>query len=215
MKKLKVPYLAALDVLDLSSVSFLLEKQATREYINTVNWPESYPYKPIVAFDLARTDKNLYIRYFVKGNSLKALAGKDGDPVHRDSCVEFFVKPEKSRQYTNFEFNCRGVCDAAHRMSRQEKISLTAEEYAGIRRLSSVTESQPFDEKTGVFSWELIVSIPFVTMGVDPDKLPEKLLANFYKCADDTQDPHFLSWNPIDLPEPDFHCPNFFGEIYL
>lgn len=89
MKKLKVPYLPALDVLDLSSVSFLLEKQATREYIDSVNWPENYPYKPIVAFDIARTDKNLYLRYFVKGNSLKALADKDGQPVHRDSCGIF------------------------------------------------------------------------------------------------------------------------------
>ncbi|WP_449033796.1 carbohydrate-binding family 9-like protein, partial [Prevotella sp.] len=24
---------------------------------------------------------------------------------------------------------------------------------------------------------------------------------------------HFLSWNPIDLPAPDFHRPDFFGEI--
>jgi hypothetical protein len=22
-----------------------------------------------------------------------------------------------------------------------------------------------------------------------------------------------LSWNPIDLPSPCFHCPDFFGEI--
>ncbi|WP_262895053.1 carbohydrate-binding family 9-like protein, partial [Parabacteroides distasonis] len=27
--------------------------------------------------------------------------------------------------------------------------------------------------------------------------------------------PHFVSWSPIDLPEPNFHCPEFFGEIYL
>lgn len=67
MKKLKVPYLVTLDVLDLSSVGFLLENKAQREYIDVINW-EEYPYKPIVAFDIARTDENLYIRYFVKGN---------------------------------------------------------------------------------------------------------------------------------------------------
>ncbi len=214
MKTLKVPYLPALDVLDLSSVSFLLEKQATREYIDSVNWPENYPYKPIVAFDIARTNKNLYLRYFVKGNSLKALAEKDGQPVHRDSCVEFFVKPEDSRLYTNLEFNCIGVCDAAHRLSRNEKVPFTQEEYASIRRHSTI-EHKPFEEKLGVFSWELVVAIPFATIGVDSNNLPEKLMANFYKCADNTKDPHFLSWNPIDLPSPDFHCPDFFGEIYL
>ena len=62
MKKLKVPYLVTLDVLDLSSVGFLLENKAQREYIDVINW-EEYPYKPIVAFDIARTDENLYIRF--------------------------------------------------------------------------------------------------------------------------------------------------------
>ena len=65
MKKLKVPVVETLDVLDLSSVGFLMETKAQREYIDIVNWAE-YPYKPIVAFDIARTDQNLYIRYFVK-----------------------------------------------------------------------------------------------------------------------------------------------------
>lgn len=88
MKKLKVPYLVTLDVLDLSSAGYLLESKAHREYIDVINW-EEYPYKPIVAFDIARSDINLYIRYFVKGNSLKALHNVDGSPVYTDSCVEF------------------------------------------------------------------------------------------------------------------------------
>jgi len=37
--------------------------------------------------------------------------------------------------------------------------------------------------------------------------------ANFYKCGDKLQTPHFLSWAPIDLPKPKFHCPEFFGEL--
>lgn len=78
MKKLKVPYLVTLDVLDLFISRFLLEKsKPKREYIDVIQW-EEYPYKPIVAFDIARTDENLYIRYFVKGNSLKAVHSSDG-----------------------------------------------------------------------------------------------------------------------------------------
>ena len=200
MKKLKVPYLVTLDVLDLSSVGFLLENKAQREYIDVINW-EEYPYKPIVAFDIARTDENLYIRYFVKGNSLKAVHSSDGSPVD-------------DHNYMNFEFNCIGTCDAARRQSRDIKRSLNTDEYTSIRRYSSI-ENKPFSEKTGVFSWELVVSIPFRLMGLDPENLPEKILGNFYKCADDTEYPHFVSWNPIDLPSPDFHRPEFFGEIYL
>ena len=37
--------------------------------------------------------------------------------------------------------------------------------------------------------------------------------ANFYKCGDLLPRPHFLSWNAISLPRPDFHCPEFFGTL--
>lgn len=213
MKKLKVPYLATLDVLDLSSVGYLLESKARRESIDVINW-EEYPYKPIVAFDIARSDANLYIRYFVKGNSLKAVYSQDGSPVHRDSCVEFFMKTAEDHNYMNFEFNCIGTCDAARRQSRDIKRSLSTEEYNSIQRYSSL-EQKTFTEKLGVHSWELVVSIPFTLMGLDPKNLPEKILGNFYKCADETEFPHFVSWSPIELPEPNFHCPEFFGEIYF
>lgn len=213
MKKLKVPYVATLDVLDLSSLGFVFEKRAHREYIDVINW-EEYPYKPIVAFDVARTDKNLYISYFVRGNSIKASYDLDNSPVHKDSCVEFFMKRVGDSNYMNFEFNCIGTCDAAFRESRDIKRSLLPEEYAQIRRHSTL-KHQVFSERMGIYSWGLIVSIPFTLMGLDPDNLPEKILGNFYKCADDTESPHFVSWSPIDLPEPNFHCPDFFGEIYL
>ena len=32
-----------------------------------------------------------------------------GDPVYRDSCVEFFIQPKPGRGYFNFEFNCGGA----------------------------------------------------------------------------------------------------------
>ena len=38
---------------------------------------------------------------------------------------------------------------------------------------------------------------------------------NFYKCGDKTAKPHYGCWSPIDLPQPDFHCPYFFGDLVL
>ena len=72
-----------------------------------------------------------------------------------------------------------------------------------------------FEEIKGIHTWNLIVVIPLKLMGLDPSNLPEKILGNFYKCADETMNPHFVSWSPIDLPEPNFHCPEFFWLIYL
>ena len=66
MKKLKVPYLETLDVLDLSSVGFLMEK-AQRESIDVINW-EEYSYKPIVAFDIASVYSLLCKRQFIESS---------------------------------------------------------------------------------------------------------------------------------------------------
>ncbi|MDR1403551.1 MAG: hypothetical protein LBJ60_07630 [Tannerellaceae bacterium] len=219
MNKLKIPYLPALDVLDMSSVDFLMENKSYRSYINVVNWEEKYPYKPIVVFDMARSDVYVYIRFFTRGYSLKANFSEDGSPVHEDSCVEFFMKKEDEDEYMNFEFNCIAACDASRRRSRDVKNALTSYEYADIRRYTSLEgkpfENKPFDEKKGVYTWELVVAIPLRLMGLDPENLPEKILGNFYKCADKTENPHYLSWNPITTPEPDFHRPEFFGELYF
>lgn len=213
MKKLHVPYLSVLDSLDLSSVKLLMETKASRHYIDVVNW-SSYPYKPIVAFDIARSETALYLHYFVHGHSLKASCFIDNSPVYTDSCVEFFMLRPKDSYYMNFEFNCIGTCDAAVRQSRELREPLSAAEYASIRRHTSL-EKKSFEEIDGIFSWDLTVAIPLTLMGLDPGNLPEMIRGNFYKCADDTAYPHYLSWNPVETLEPDFHRPEFFGEIYL
>ena len=83
-----------------------------------------------------------------------------------------------------------------------------------ISRWSSLG-SEPFEEKVGECSWESALVIPVSALfGHQVTLLDgQKMRANFYKCGDLLQTPHFLSWNAIQLPEPKFHCPEFFGTI--
>lgn len=39
--------------------------------------------------------------------------------------------------------------------------------------------------------------------------------ANFYKCGEKTEYPHFGVWKHPGTPKPDFHRPESFGEIVL
>ena len=39
------------------------------------------------------------------------------------------------------------------------------------------------------------------------------LKANVYKCGDKTEHPHYLAWNRVEAPAPDFHRPECFGEM--
>ena len=66
MKKLKITLFSNAGCAGFIISRFSVWKTKPSEYIDVINW-EEYPYKPIVAFDIARTDENLYIRYFVKG----------------------------------------------------------------------------------------------------------------------------------------------------
>ncbi|MDR2473527.1 MAG: hypothetical protein LBD53_08230 [Tannerella sp.] len=213
MKSLKVPFVPSLDGLDIKDVAASMETTALRESIDVINWKE-FPYKPIVVFDIARGAKEMYIHYFVRGLSLKAVADKDGQFVHIDSCVEFFMRKKDEQSYINFEFNCIGTCLAARGDSRHDRTPFEADEYLKLRRYSTV-QKLPFAELKGLYEWELTVAIPFELMGLDGANLPDMIRGNFYKCADETANPHYVTWSPIGLPKPDYHCPDFFGEILL
>ncbi|MFV0470715.1 MAG: carbohydrate-binding family 9-like protein [Paludibacteraceae bacterium] len=215
MKKLYVPYLEKLENCDLQSASEVLEETGKMDVIEHINWSERFPYRPITYFFTGYSHHSLFIKFNVKGTMLKAVYTKDLSPVYEDSCVEFFCKPVGAERYNNFEFNCIGTCNASIRKNRLENVvKLTGQELAMIERLPSIG-SKAFKEMEGMFEWELTVKIPFELMRLDGEKLPEKILCNFNKCANDTDSVHFVSWSPIFTDNPDFHRPEFFGELYF
>ena len=64
-------------------------------------------------------------------------------------------------------------------------------------------------------SWDLYYELPFSLIRLFfPDFAPEgRLRANFYKCGDLTKQEHYLSWNRVECEKPDFHRPEYFGEL--
>jgi len=213
MKKLTIPYIAELNNIDIELITDILDDYGSGDSVSEVNWRNQFPYKPITLFRIGRSDSAIFIKFQVRGNLLKAIYTEDNDPVYKDSCVEFFCKVPENEYYANFEFNCIGTCTASQRRNRHVDVQqFSKEEMHSIKRFPSIG-TKPFNEMQGSFEWELTVKIPFKLIGIDAEKLPNHLLANFYKCADDTDSPHFVSWNPIETENPDFHRPEFFGEL--
>ncbi len=212
MENLVIPFLPQLDRMSLEEAKMIMEEKATRCAVDKCNWIDAFPYKPIVMFDIAYTQENIYIHYFVRGNSLRALASQDNEYVYEDSCVEFFVRPEEDMRYHNFEFNCIGTVYAAYGADRHGRKLIDVNQLAKIRRYTSL-QPKPFPEFKGIFSWEVLFAIPFDVLGMDKDNLPESFRANVSSCADGTITPHYLTWNPIDTPQPDYHRPEFFGRM--
>lgn len=192
------------EILDSASVGF--------NNVDVVNWSD-YPYCPDVKFRIAHIGDALLLNYHVTESSVRAVAEGDQGRVWEDSCCEFFVRMEDQSEYYNFECNCVGRLLLNFGV-RGDRHPASADFLSKVKRWSSLG-SENFEERVGECSWELSLVIPVCTLFEHDikDLSGMTMMANFYKCGDLLQTPHFLSWNPIVLPDPCFHCPDFFGKI--
>ncbi|MBQ7163269.1 MAG: hypothetical protein IJR64_06725 [Bacteroidales bacterium] len=185
------------------------------EAVSETSWPE-FPYRPSVGVRLAHTGHSLLLHYKVKEDCVMACNQHDNGDIWTDSCVEFFVAPADDGLYYNIECNCIGAllvgCGPDRHDRRRADESITSQ----IGRWSSLG-SEPFPERQGPASWELMMEIPYsVFFRHHIQSLSgQTIRANFYKCGDHLSRPHYLSWRHIDTVRPDFHRPEFFGDIFV
>lgn len=198
---------------DLEEVSAKLDGLPVKYRIETLNWKE-FNYKPEVSFAIAYGEKEIFLKYYVRENFMKAEKTETNQMVCEDSCVEFFVSPEDDGIYYNLEFNPIGTCLLGTGTSRADSRRADPEIISGIRRLSS-SGSVPFTEKTGDLEWTLTLAIPLeVFFHHDIKNLKGRTFrANFYKCGDNLTVPHYVTWNPVGTKNPDYHQPDYFGTL--
>lgn len=208
-KSLSVP-LIDLENQDLDTT---LELSGARFDVDCVNWPEAFPYAPLCGGRVARTRDALVVDFRVSGLDLRARNTADNGRQWEDSCVEVFIQDPDGAPYYNFEINALGKVLACKGPERHNRTPRPVEEMEDILRFSQV-DGGPLEQE-GIHTWRVGVIIPFYLIGIDPENLPRSIRANFYKCGDKTAHPHFLSWSPVETPKPDFHRPEFFGELIL
>lgn len=181
--------------------------------IATVNWAE-YPYKPEVAFRVAHTDDAVLLHYKVTEASVRAKYAEDNGCVWTDSCVEFFSVPAADGIYYNMECNCIGTFLVGAGPERENREHAPQEVMEQVSRWASLGR-RPFEERIGECTWEVALVIPYTVFFKHRIETldGQSVKANFYKCGDELQTPHFLSWNPIRIEKPDFHRPDFFGSL--
>ena len=196
------------------SISERLEKNIPSIAVDKANW-KAFPYAPEVSFKMAHDSEKLYLKFYVTEAHILAQHSKPNTATHRDSCVEFFIDPDQSGGYYNFEFNCIGTTHLAYGPDRYERTFINPQKIKNSLFIESTLGNQPFEEKSGHFKWEMVVAIPSSIFVQHPNLTFNTLhsKANFFKCGDDTTKPHYLSWSPIDTPNPDFHQPEFFGNL--
>ena len=184
--------------------------------VENTNWPKEFPYCPKMQFGIAHTGEEFLIHYCVEEQSVRAVAQKDNDNVWEDSCAEFFISPAADGLYYNIECNCAGTLLLGVGEGRNNRQLAVPEITRQIDRWASLGRT-PFDTRDQPTRWELALRIPYTVFFrhniTSLDGLTLK--GNFYKCGDKLPVPHFISWNPIGTPTPDFHCPQFFGKLEI
>ena len=185
--------------------------------IDQVNWA-SFPYHPLAEFRIMHSETEIYLQFHVREQGARATFNYDaGSSPYRDDCVEFFMIPsDRDPSYFNLEMNCIGHGTFHYGPTRNERHRCGDEIVSQIRRESTLG-SQAFGMREGEQEWTLTIAIPkrlYAQADLDLTQFSGRTVrANFYKCGDDTAVPHFLSWNPVTTPRPNFHVPECFGEI--
>ena len=206
--KIQSTYISSRDNKTLEDVLAAVESSQAFP-ISNANWKE-FPYTPQVSFRIAHTDKALIVLFDVTEDHVRATSLESNGPVWEDSCVEVFLAVPGQEGYFNFESNCIGTSLAAYRRSRTEADLFGPEQMEMIYTAASLPHKVIDIQEEGQ-QWSMLKIIPFSLLGLSGK--PDMLKANFYKCGDLCIRPHYLSWSPIDTPEPNFHHPEFFGEI--
>ena len=149
--------------------------------------------------------EGLYVYLSTVEPNIRAENTKPLDAPCEDSCLEFFFSPiNGDNRYFNIEVNPNGCFFLGFGSNRYN-----------LHRL--IPRSKPFSIETGRTEngWYVTYMIPWDFIHLyfpDFQALPGTTMrGNCYKCGDLTVQPHYLSWNPILLEKPDFHCPSEFG----
>ena len=178
-------------------------------YVDKEPWTKGLYPSPKTTFKLLRGPEGLSVLMCSAEINLRAQESENGE-VCNDSCMEFFYKPSPwDTRYFNFEVNPKGVMHLGLGADRFERVM--------------ISERKIFDIATQINErgWMVKFYIPdsFIReLFPDEDRLSSGneacvARANFYKCGDKTERPHYAAWSDIETELDDFHVPDFFGTL--
>ena len=174
------------------------------------NWEGENAYRPETEFMLAFCGDSLSVRMLSCENDVRATYTEVNSPCWQDSCMEFFFAPfGKENGYINIEVNPLSAYLAEFGKERCERVLL-----------NSLTDENPVVESScSDKGWSTMITVPYLLIEdvfkrhFDP--LDSDFYADFFKCGDLTDHPHWLSFTPMGENPPGFHDPNCFAKVEI
>lgn len=167
-------------------------------------------YRPFTTAQLVYDNEALYIRMETAESNPRTIVKGYSNQVYTDSCMELFLMPDPthSNRYYNWEFNSIGAMYLSIGTDRFDRNDMKPDDYISLFGVETLRG----DDK-----WSVQFNISHFFIKHDfPNYNPTAgwtMKGNFYKCGEKTHRLHYGCWANINLPEPDFHSPEFFGTL--
>ena len=178
--------------------------------LKSYHWEAEKPYRPRTYFKMAVVNGVLTARLLCFEAEPRAVYTERDEPAYKDSCLEFFVAPVKDREeYINIESTSNGTFLCEFGKGKTDR-----------RFIKEITKFaprvKPFKDCIGEMCWGVTVTVPNRLIaelyGIDEADLDfSEVRANFYKCGDDCETPHYLAFSPVTTLPPGFHNPECFA----
>ena len=188
-----------------------IQKNGTTFALNHFPWVKDYPATPKTEVTLSYDDKGFLVHFVSWETDLRAVETAHNTPVHKDSCMELFMKfaPDTDERYINIEINPNGAAFGGVCYCRERQVLIDPSDLDMLNIQTAI-----FDDR-----WEIDYRIPVALI---QKYIPTyhhatgaRLCGNFYKCGDETGHPHFACFSNIAWEHPDYHRPEFFAEFVL
>ncbi len=188
--------------------------------VEITNYMGAIPgFRPEAQAKMMYDDENIYLIFHVKDRYVRCLTNNINGPVWEDGAVEFFFAPDAGQPllYFNLETNCGGTpLMHFNLVPRKESKALTVDDIKKIEIAHTLPQIIDPEMKDPV-TWTLEYRIPLAMLEkYSPVTHPAKGVvwkANFYKIAENSSNPHYITWSLVENDKPDFHKPQFFGKL--
>ncbi len=173
------------------------------------HWESDPPYRPNTYFKMGVVGEDLVATLKCYEENTRAVFENRDDPIYRDSCLEFFVAPIESREeYINVEMNSKGTFLCEFGKGKYDRVFVST-----LTESSPIVEAFKGEDVQGGY-WGVTVKLTkaflrglYKTESIDFTTVK----ANFYKCGDDCEIQHYLSFSPVTTLPPGFHNPECFA----
>ena len=187
---------------------------------------DSYPWfksgqKEQTTVRLLFDQRAIHVQFLCEGKHIYADQTEINSAVCRDSCVEFFAQPalQTDQRYFNLEINCCGNFLLGWGINKQEIAWNFVEPQLSSKylRIASSITAPTKQESLKDNGWWVAAEIPFELLSQLSGREIQlssgsTWRANFYRCGGRTNQ-QYACWNRVGTANPDYHQPEFFGEL--